>query len=139
MTALRDGIQQVHAEAGGMLTLQVIQRADMSALVLDALAGSDEAVQLLRLTRDTLTNIEAAPRRKPMLCGSCPRALRNGQYSIIIARPACDDATQGIAMAVCGRCGPDLAAIQAAAHVALKRIWPDLRPITVTHSQGGRA
>ena len=139
MSALHDGIQQVHAEAGGLLTLQVVQCGDMPALILDALAGSGEAVQTLRLTRETLANIEAAPRRKPALCGSCPRALRGRQFAIIIARPACDDPTQGIAMAVCARCGPDHGAIQAKAAVALARIWPDVRPISITHSHGGRA
>ncbi len=139
MTALRDGIQQVNGEAGGLLTLQVIQCADMPALVLDTLAGSDEAVHLLHLTRDTLAGIQAAPRRKPMLCGSCPRALRNGRFAIIIARPACDDPTQGIAMAICSSCGPDHDAIQAKATVALTRIWPNVRPVTITHSNGGRA
>ena len=122
-----------------MLTLQVVQRADMPALIRDALAGSDEAVQILRLTRDTLASIEAAPRQKPMLCGSCPRALRGGQYAVIIARPACDDPTQGIAMAICARCGPVRAAIEVKAAAALRRIWPNARAIEVTHPAGGPA
>lgn len=139
MTALRDGIQQVQVEAGGLLTLQIVQRADMPALILDAVAGSEEAVQLLRLTRDTLASIEAAPRRRPALCGSCPRVLRGGQFAVVVARPACDDPTQGIAMAICARCGPDHGAIQAKAAVALARIWPDVRAIEVTHPNGGYA
>ncbi len=139
MSALRDGIRQVHVEAGGLLELQVVQRADMSALILDALAGSDEAAQLLRLTQDTLAKIKAAPRREPMLCGACPRALQGGRFAIIIAKPSCDDPTQGIAMAICTRCGPNLPGIQAAARTALQRIWPDLRPVVVTHPKGGRA
>lgn len=139
MSALRDGIRQVSGEAGGLLTLQVVQRADMPALILGALAGSDEAAQLLRLARDTLASIQAAPRRKPMLCGSCPRGLRDGRFAIVIARPACDDPTQGIALAICARCGPDHDAIQAKAATALARIWPDARAIEVTHPTGGRA
>ncbi len=136
MNALRDGIQRVSDEAGGMLMLQVIQRGDMPALVLDALAGSDEAAQLLRMARDMVASVQAAPRKKPMLCGACPRALRNGRFALIIAKPACDNPTQGIAMAICPRCGPTYGAIQAAAAVALRRIWPDLRPIAVTHQDG---
>ena len=122
-----------------MLTLQVVQRADLPALIRDVLAGSDKAVQLLRLTRDALASIEAAPRQKPMLCGSCPRALRGGQYAVIVARPACDDPTQGIAMVICARCGPDRAAIEVRAAAALRRVWPDARAIEVTHPAGGRA
>jgi len=139
VSALQEGVQRVSDEAGGLLTLQVIQQHDMPALMLDAVAGSDEAVQLLRLAKETLAGIEAAPRRRPMLCGACPRALRDGRFAIIVAKPACDDPTQGIALAICPRCGPTYGAIQAAAAVALRRIWPDLRAITITHSKAGRA
>jgi len=139
VTALQEGVQRVSDEAGGMLTLQVIRRADMPTLMLDALAGSDEAVQLLRLVRETVAGIRAAPRWRPMLCGCCPQALRGGRYALVLAKPARDDATQGIALAICSRCGPTYGAIQAAAAVALRRIWPDLRPITITHPKGGQA
>lgn len=52
MSALGDGIQRVDDEAGGLLDLQVIQRTDPPALILDALAGCAEALQLLRLVND---------------------------------------------------------------------------------------
>ncbi len=139
MSAFRDGIQKVNDEAGGLLELQVVQRTDLPALILDALAGSAEAAQLLRLTNQALHNIQTASRRKPMLCGCCPRALRHGQYSIIIARPACDDPLQGLALAICNTCGPDRDAVDAKAVAALVRIWPNVRPVAVTHSDGGRA
>jgi len=74
--ALRDGIQRVSDEAAGLLELQVIRRTDLPTLILDALAGSSEAAQTLRLVNDTVASIQAAPRRKPMLCGACPRGLR---------------------------------------------------------------
>ena len=139
MTALRDGIQHLQDQAGGLLTLQVVQRADLSALMMNGLMGDAEAMQVLRLVNDTVVGIQAAPRRKPMLCGACPRGLHGGAFSISIARPACDDPSAGLALAICNRCGPDFAAIQVAARVALARIWPDLRPVAVTHPQGGRA
>ena len=139
MNALRDGIQRLNDEAGGLLTLQVIQRADLPALMLDGLMGDAEAVEALRLVNNVVGGIQAAPRRKPMLCGACPRGLHGKAYSIIIARPACDDPSAGLALAICNRCGPDFAGIQVAARVALARIWPNLRPVAVTHPQGGRA
>ena len=139
MNALRDGIQRVNDEAGGLLELQVIQRTDLPALILDAVAGSNEAAQTLRLVNDTVASIQAAPRRRRMLCGACPRGLQGGRFSIIIARPARDDAAQGLAMAICTECGPDFGAIQVAAQVALARVWPNVRPVTVTHPEGGRA
>ena len=139
MTALQDGVQRVNDEAAGLLTLLVVRRADLPGLMLDALGGSDKAVQLLQQALDTATAIEAAPRRQPMLCARCPRALRGRQYAVVIARPACDDPSTGLALAVCPKCGPDLATIQAAAHVALRRIWPGLREVTITHPEGGQA
>ncbi len=137
MSALRDGIQRVNDEAGGLLELQVIQRTDLPALILDAVAGSDEAAQTLRLVNDTVASIQAAPRRRRMLCGACPCELRGGRFSIIIARPARDDPTQGLSLAICRKCGPDFDAIQAKAAVALARIWPNLRRVTITHPGGG--
>jgi len=137
--ALQEGVQRVSDEAGGLLTLQVIQQHDMPALILDALAGSDEAVQLLRLAKETLAGIQGAPRRRPMLCGACPRTLRGGRFALVLAKPARDDATQGIALAICSRCGLSHGAIQAAAAVALRRIWPDLRLVIITHTTGGNA
>jgi len=139
VTALQEGVQRVNDEAGGMLTVQVIQQHDMPAMIAGALGGSAEAMQLLRLTNQVLANIQGAPRRKPMLCGCCPRALRGGRYAVIIARPACDDPTEGLSLAICRKCGPDFDAIQAKATVALARIWPNVRPVTVTHPEGGRA
>ena len=139
MSALQEGVQRINGEAGGLLTVQVIQQHDMPAMIAGALCGSAEAVQLLRLTNQVLANIRDAPRRKPMLCGCCPRALRGGRYAIIIARPACDDPAQGLALAICRKCGPDFDAIQAKARVALARIWPNVRPVMVTHPEGGRA
>ncbi len=139
MNALQEGVQRVNDEAGGMLTVQVIQQNDMPAMIAGAFGGSAEAMQLLRLTNQVLANIQGAPRRKPMLCGSCPRALHGGQYAVIIARPACDDPTQGLSLAICRKCGPDFDAIQVKAAVALARIWPNARPVTVTHPAGGRA
>ena len=138
MTALQDGVQRVNDEAGGLLTMLVVRPTDLPGLVLDALGGSDAAAQLLRQALDTTAAIEAAPRRRPMLCARCPRGLRGRQYAIVVVHPACDAPSTGLALAVCPKCGPDLAAIRVAAHVALQRVWPDLRPVVVTHP-GGQA
>ena len=139
MTDLQEGVQRVHNEAGGLLRLQVIRRSDLPGLALDALAGDAEAAELLRQAQDTAAAIEAAPRHRLMLCGSCPRGLRDRKYAIVIARPACADPTTALAMAICPRCGPTPGAIQAAARVALRAIWPELRDIQVTHPEGGQA
>ena len=139
MSDLQAGVQRVNDEAGGVLRLQVIRRSDLPGLALDALAGDAEAAELLRQAQDTAAAIEAAPRHRLMLCGSCPRGLRDRKYAVVLARPGCDDPTMALAMAICLRCGPTPGAIQAAARVALRRIWPDLRDLQVSHPEGGRA
>ncbi len=139
MTALQEGIQRVNDEASGLLMVQVVQQSDLPSLILDMLAGIADAAQLLRMANDAVASIRAAPRRKPTLCSTCPRALLGTRFSIILARPACDDPTQALALAICPKCGPDYDAIQAKATVALSRIWPNLRPVTITHPNGGRA
>ena len=137
MSALPDAIKAVSHEGRGVVSLQVVQRTDLPAMMLDAISGSADAAQLLRLTNQALATIQAAPRWKPALCGCCPRALRRGKFALIIARPACDDPTQGLALAICPKCGPDHDAIRAKAVASLARIWPDVR--LVTHPDGGRA
>ena len=42
-------------------------------------------------------------------------------------------------MAICHRCGTTPGGIHAAAVASLRLIWPDARPIHVTHPDGGRA
>lgn len=76
--------------------------------------------------------IAAAPRRRPMLCASCPRALRGSAYSFVVALPARDDPTQL-------RCAVEPDAITAKAVTALRKLWPDLRPIAITQETGTRA
>lgn len=74
-----------------------------------------------------------------MLCGSCPRPLLNNEFSFVITRPACDDPINAVALAICRKCGTTREDIQQKAVIALRRIWPDLRPITITNPAGGRA
>ena len=139
MSALQDGIQQFQAEAGGLLTVQVIQHRDIAPLILEMLSGSADASQVLRMVNDAARHIQAAPRSKPALCGSCPRKVLGTPFSIILVRPACDDPSQALALAICPKCGPSFDAIQAKATVALERIWPNVRSVTVTHPTGGSA
>ena len=139
MSALRDGIQRVSDEAGGLLEVLVVQHCDLPALIGDALGGSEEALHILRMVNNVAGSIQSAPPRKPMLCGACPAGLHGAAFSVIIARPACDNPSEGLAVAICPKCGPDYDAIYAAATVALGRIWSGVRPVQVTHPSGGKA
>lgn len=135
---LQAGVEAVTREAAGMMEVAVVRPSDVSVLLGEALAGSDEAALLLRLYTDTAAKIDKAPARARLLCVSCPRELRRG-YSVAAALPHRDNPHQAVAIAVCPRCGPDREAIQAKAMEGFQRIWPDLRPIQITHHDGGRA
>lgn len=138
--ALAAGVQLFQDEGGGALVLDIIQRSDVPSLMSDVLAGNYKAGLLLRQLSIVLDGINSAPRRRPMLCGVCPRALRrNSAFAVVVATPACDKPSAGLSLAICAKCASDQAAITDKAAVALRRIWPDLRPVTITNPAGGRA
>lgn len=137
------GVQALHAEAGGdeagaLLSCQVVRPTDRFGLLAYALAGNDEAAQLLHAADDAIKRIEAAPKRRRMLCGCCPRVLRDKRYAVVVVRAAREDCRQGMTLAICQHCASGKAAVEAKAVVALTRIWPDLRQINVA-PEAGRA
>jgi len=136
---LAEGLARFQSEAGGMMELVVVRPTDAVDILADVLAGDDQAVRLMRMLDQADTAIRSAPRRLPMLCAACPRPLKRGRYSFGIALPASDNPTHGLALAVCTRCAVERADIQAKATAALRRVFPDLRPVTVTYAAGGRA
>ena len=134
-----DAIRQVHDEAAGVLSIVIVRQQDVMHLALDALAGDDASVTLLRQVNDCLSRIGAAPAQSRTQCGCCGSDLAAGRFAIVIASPDTSDFTAGLGMAICRRCGSTVGAIKAAACQALRAIWPGLRPGTVTHPAGGRA
>ena len=139
MTALADGLARFQSEAGGMMELVVVRPTDAIDVMADALAGDGRAVCVLQAIEQAADAIRDAPRRLPMLCATCPRPLRGSRYSFGVALPDSDRPTHGLALAVCTRCATERGDIQAKATAALRRVFPDLRPVTVTHPTGGRA
>lgn len=135
-----DGVARVSAEAAGLVEVQVVMRKDMPELLGCALAGDPEALRLGHLVCDTLDRIERAPKRRPMLCGCCPRTLRRGRYSLAFAVPRRDAPQEALSLAICEGCATDHAGVMDKVHAALRRIWPDLRPLPgPIHPAEGRA
>ncbi len=136
-----DGIRSLHEQTqagGGLLELEVVRPVEMVGILGAAMAGDPKAGQVMTMLADTVKRISAASRtRKPALCGSCPRRLLNNKYSLVIAKPSCDGPMNAVVLAICRKCGTGHDEIQRQAVVALKRLWPDLRAITIT--PGGRA
>ncbi len=133
------GVQRLHDEAAGIVHLDVVRQTDMPCLVLAGLNGSVEAGRLLFAVTDALRRIQGAPADALMECACCGKALKASRYSIVVVRPSVSDPAARMTLAICGRCGPTVGAIKAAATRSLRSIWPYVRPIEVTHPEGGRA
>jgi hypothetical protein len=135
---LADGIKAIQQEADGVLGIDVVRQRDMLDLIMCCASGDANALTLLRAVNDTLTNIGNAPRRRPMLCGCCPRSLLDGDFAVVIASPERDDRKQALALAICTACAVTVPAITAKAAEVLRKIWPDLRHIEIS-ATGGHA
>ena len=137
------GIQALHVEAGGdgakvLLTCEVVSPADRLRIMTSALAGDGAAAQLLCAVQDAVQRIEGAPKRRRMLCGSCPRPLHGKRYAVVVVRAARDDGQQAMTLAICPHCATAKRDVEQKAVKALSRIWPDLRQLDVA-SAGGHA
>ncbi len=125
-------------QGGGALDIFVVRPIDAARLLGASLAGDADAARLMQVVSQTITNIESAPRRRPMLCGSCPRPLRRG-YAVVAALPAVTCPSQGLCFAICTHCGHTPVEIQEKAASTLRKVWPESRPFTVTHADPGNA
>jgi hypothetical protein len=138
--AWRRGVERIHDEAAGALEVFIIQPQSMPDLLLAAFSGDRRAAAIAVAVVDAVADIgKAAKTATPKLCGSCPAELTHNRYALVIAAPDRDDPTTAIAMGICQACGTTEAGIREKAMIGFRGIWPDLRPITVTHQTGGRA
>lgn len=126
---LKRAVGQVAAEGGGMIVFDAVRVRDVPLLFAEALGGNQEARMILQAVEHALVKIKEAPQRRPMLCASCPRPVRNGdKFAVAVLRGATEQPSQAITLAVCLRCGPTPGAIKAAATVGVRRFFPDARP-----------
>ena len=134
-----DQMATIHREAAGLMHLDVVLREDMPAMVAAAARGAVEAAELFQRVNAALADILSAPEGAPKLCAACPKPLADGRYSLALAIPACDAPSNALALAVCHDCAVAREDVRAKAIEALRRLWPDARPVTITHPDGGRA
>lgn len=140
--ALTAGLSAIQADAGGVLMVTVVHPSEGPMLLASAMNGNKTAIRLFQAIVQSLEGIARAPRRRPMLCATCPRPLRKmSGFSIAVAMPERGDPSHGLCLAICARCANENQpnAVTAKAITALAKIWPDLKPVTVTHKTGGRA
>ena len=134
-----DQMEAIHREAAGLMHLDVVMREDMPAMVAAAARGNPEAAELFQRVNTALLDILNAPVVAPKLCAVCPRPLAGGRYSLALAIPACDAPSNALALAVCHDCAGAREDVREKAIEALRHLWPDARPVTITHPDGGRA
>jgi hypothetical protein len=141
MTPHAVGIQQVDAEAAGVLDVYFISSSDAAQLTANAMLGDPRSAALLAAVADSWSWIKHAAKTKPALCMSCPREIRGMTSKTVfgVAMPARSDPRHALAFAFCDSCGEHRDDLLANATTGLRLVWPQLRPFHVTHEAGGRA
>jgi hypothetical protein len=132
-------LQNLHAEAGGAICLNLYSRAGLAHLLGEALAGDDAAFRQLLAVDEFARHAERTVTR----CATCDRRLgaRNVPEIVAIAYAHRDDANGALILGVCERCCAKFKidqAVRGAVIGVLRRIWPDLRPIEIA-AVGSRA
>jgi hypothetical protein len=135
-----DGLRRVHEEAAGVLELHIIRPREMLDLLADALSGDRRATIIAQAALDTVATVSrTAASGHAKLCLSCPRELMDQQFTVVLVVPERSHPSKAIGAAMCHACGLTESDIRNKAAVAFRGIWPDLRPITITHQTGGHA
>ena len=123
-----DGIQQIHAEAGGMLSISLIDPARAHALLAASFAGDEAAARLMLGVFSAIETVQRAPRRKPVICLCCPRVVRpRDRFIVCVTMPENGSPSTGISSVLCARCFADKAGLNERVAAALRSIWPDAR------------
>jgi hypothetical protein len=133
-TDLEAGFQRLQAEGGGLIEVTVVTAVEALALAAAALAGDRQAAVKLQAFVCFMQRLDNA-----QLCLTCDRLLRGGRIAVVLILPSRNDPTQALGLGLCEHCfaaHPDLAAVETAVQQALRRIWPDLRPIAVLAGEG---
>lgn len=139
MSALTDCLSNLRVESGGAVDLFVVRPVDAPDVVARALAGDPLAQRVFEALASASRAMDAAPKRKPLLCATCPRPLRGSAFAIGLVLPMRDNPQSGAAFGLCVKCATPVEALQANATKAMHKLWPDLEPIEITHPAGGRA
>ena len=98
-----------------------------------------KAAQAMRVDVRRGADPIAATRGQFALCACCPAPLVPGRYAVAVVTGASGAAVHGISLGICTACAIEPDDLLAKAREGLTRIWPDLRPVAVTHPAGSRA
>lgn len=132
----------LHAPGATIATadLVVCRPPDALRFLADAAHGDRHAARVLTAVDDALHQLDAAPRKAPLLCASCPEPIRpEVACSFVLHLPEDERTLYAFALGICRRCGTSRTEVRRRAVLALRRELPDLRVVETTHASGGRA
>ena len=133
-----EGMRAVHDQAAGAVMVEIITPGIMVEMIGEALAGDADVLQRLSVANEFIREARGSPEHRPMLCGTCPQPIRETPFNMALAIPARDDAENVICIGICQKCGTRPAELLARAQEAFRKIWPDLRAVSI-HPTAGRA
>lgn len=139
MTA-RAAFHRAPAETIAAADLVICRPPDAIRFIAEAARGDRHAARVLLGVNDALHQLDAAPRKAPLLCASCPAPIRpEVACSFVLHLPEDQRVLYAFALGICRRCGTSRADVRRKAVLALRRELPDLRVVEPTHASGGRA
>lgn len=139
MTA-RAAFLRAPAETITASDLVICRPPDALRFIADAARGDRHAARVLLGVNDALHQLDAAPRRAPLLCASCPAPIRpKVACSFVLHMPEDQRVLYAFALGICRRWGTSRAEVRHQAVLAFRRELPDLRVVEATHANGGRA
>jgi hypothetical protein len=138
--AWRRSIGTAGEDTGQLYELIFAGPAEVAGMLFAAAGGGERAMMIARAAAKVFAATDtAAKTTTPRLCLACPQELTDYRFLVALAVPGCDDPAQIIGAALCHTCaGADESSREKAA-LAFRAVWPDLRPIRVTHPSGARA
>lgn len=128
------------AEAGGVVSANIISPAEFPALVFASAAGDPGAITVLQALTEAVTSIgKASSTKRPALCLCCPSAIRSvAGISMVVLVPERDRPTMSIVSPLCLKCGEDDDVEARALAAYREHFWPSARVIDI-HSASGTA
>lgn len=133
-------VAQFNREAAGLLQLEIILQKDHHLVLNAALDGDPIAFSRLAAIFESRAMIRKMARKKPAVCLTCPRSIRDPNASLALLVPATDAATVAICSALCENCSKhESETIVKLAASAFQAAWPSLKCVEVPQPKAGHA
>ena len=136
---LLTGLRRLQAEGGGVLRKYLIGFREFLPVLIGAEAGDSVCLHLRTAMEDAQRKVLLLAATEPVPCFVCPAEILDPvgcTYIVVMAHA--DHRNTGLSGVICPGCG-SLRDLDARTEGAIRRLWPDLRSIMVTHPGGGRA